>query len=127
MNLAMIANSVIVGVNPNQSATLYFNGGYTTTDDGMQEPSYTTKTANIQVQGLSTADLDHMDIATQQGEYNFVYINTGLLDAQIRSLGKGEDKLTFVPQGERESVEWRVLKVIERYMNVWTKVLVCRQ
>lgn len=127
MNLAMIANSAIVGVNPNQSATLYFNTGYTTTDDGMQIAGYEEKACNVQVQGLNTSDFAHLENMTQQGEYNTVYINTGLLDAQIRSLGRGEDKLSFMPQGETNAVEWRVLKVVERYMNVWTRVIVCRQ
>lgn len=126
MNLNAIANSIIVAVNPNIQATLRSNQGYVEADDGSQVPSYLESEVTVQVQSLTANDLMHLDNMTQQGEYNSVYIN-GVLDGQRRSLGKGEDQLVFVPQGESVATAWRIVKVDERYSGLWTKVIVCRQ
>lgn len=126
MNLRQIANSITSGVNPNQDAVIMLNQGFDITDDGRQVPSYQEVNVIAQVQGLNTSDLLHLDGFNQQGQYNSVYIN-GMLDAQIRSLAKGEDKIAFTPQGEAKTVEWRIIKVVERYNDLWTKVIVCRQ
>lgn len=126
MNLRQMANSITSGVNKNQEATLMTNTGYSFSDDGMQISSYESTSIIAQIQGLSTSDLAHLDGFNQQGQYNSVYIN-GVLDAQIRSMNKGEDKIEFIPQGESTPTEWRIIKVVERYNDIWTKVVVCRQ
>lgn len=126
MNLRAIANSVTCGVNHNIQATLRINTGYTIADDGSQVPSYTEQQVTIQVQALRTQDLIHLGDMAQQGQYVNVYIN-GLLDAQIRSLGKGEDLLTFTPPRETTTANWKVTLVGEGYSGSWTKVIVCRQ
>lgn len=126
MNLRAMANSVTCTVNANIQATLCINQGYTVTDDGTQIPSYERIPKIVDVQGLNTSDLAHLGDVAQQGQYNAVYLD-GLLDAQIRSLDKGEDTIEFVPQGETEPVKWRVVRVLERYTDLWTKVAICRQ
>ncbi|QHJ85271.1 MAG: hypothetical protein [Caudoviricetes sp.] len=126
MNLRQIANSITCGVNPNIQATLRQNNGFTYADDGSQVPSYNESTVTVQVQALNTQDLIHLGNMAQQGQYTTVYIN-GLLDAQIRSLSKGEDILIFNPPRENTTATWRVVLVAEGYSGSWTRVLVCRQ
>lgn len=126
MNLRQIANSITCGVNPNIQATLRQNNGFTYADDGSQVPSYNELEVTVQVQALNTQDLIHLGNMAQQGQYTTVYIN-GLLDAQIRSLSKGEDILIFNPPRETTTATWRVVLVAEGCSGSWTGVLVCRQ
>ena len=126
MNLRAMANSITCTVNANIQATLCINQGYTITDDGTQIPSYERIPKIVDVQGLNTSDLMRLGDISQQGQYNSVYLD-GMIDAQIRSLDKGEDTIEFVPQGETDPVKWRVVAVLERYTETWTKVAVCRQ
>ena len=120
MNLRAIANSVTCGINPNTQATLKQNNGFLVADDGSQVASYTEIPVTIQVQALSTKDLLHLGDMAQQGQYTTIYIN-GLIDAQVRSLAKGEDLVVF------DDTTWKVTSVEERYSNIWTRALVCRQ
>lgn len=126
MNLRAIANSLTCSVNPNIDAILKQNNGYTYGADGSQIPSYTESNVIIQVQALHTQDLIHLGDMAQQGQYCTVYIN-GLLDAQIRSLAKGEDLLTFSTPRENDTATWKVTLVAEGYSGAWTRVIVCRQ
>lgn len=126
MNLRAIANSVTCAINPNIEATLKQNNGFSYGDDGSQIPSYTESKVIIQVQALHTLDLIHLGDMAQQGQYCTVYIN-GLLDAQIRSLSKGEDLLIFDTPREEGLATWKVNFVAEGYSGAWTRVLVCRQ
>lgn len=126
MNLRAMANSITCNVNANIEATLHINKGYKFTADGSQVPDYEEIKKIVDVQGLNTSDLMHLGDMAQQGQYNSVYLD-GLLDAQIRSIGKGEDIIEFVPQGEEKPVKWRIVKVLERYTDLWTKVAICRQ
>lgn len=125
MNLRAIANSITRGVNPNNTqAILCTNMGYTIARGGVQTPSYTESPIEIQTQSIESDELDHLNLVSQQGQYNFVYAN-GLISAQRRSLDKGEDLLKFKPYGENDVVTWKVVKVMESYPD-WVKLLVHR-
>lgn len=125
MNLRSIANSITRGVNPNNTqAVLMTNMGSQIMRGGKQVPIHDSASIEIQTQSIESDQLEHLNLVSQQGEYNFVYAN-GLISAQRRSLGKGEDFLIFKPYGEDQNTIWKVVKVLESYPD-WTKVLVHR-
>ena len=125
MNLRAIANSLTRGINPNNTtAILAKNDGFTIVAGGIKTPKYIESTIEIQTQSIESKDLQHLNLTAQQGQYNFVYAN-GLISAQRRSLGKGEDYLVFKPYGEDQNTIWKVTKVMESYPD-WVKVLVVR-
>lgn len=125
MNLRAIANSITRGVNPNNTeATLASCTGYTIVAGGKQVPQYSESVIEIQTQSIESDQLEHLNLSSQQGQYNFVYAN-GLISAQRRTLNKGEDLLKFKPYGEDDVVTWKVVKVLESYPD-WVKVLVHR-
>ena len=125
MNLSGIANSVISGVNPNQQAVLKINTGTTVDDAGKVKPCFTEQPITIQPQSLSTADLDHLNLINQQGQFMYAYI-TGQISAIRRSQGKGAEHVMFTAYGEDEPSDWVVKQVVESYPQ-WCKVLLWRQ
>lgn len=125
MNLSGIANSVISGVNPNQKAVLKINTGTTVDDAGKVKPCFTEQPITIQPQSLSTADLDHLNLINQQGQFMYAYI-TGQISAIRRSQGKGAEHVMFTAYGEDEPSDWVVKQVVESYPQ-WCKVLLWRQ
>ena len=125
MNLSGLANSVISGVNPNQKAVLKINTGSTVDDSGKVNPCFTEQPITIQPQSLSTADLDHLNLINQQGQFMYAYI-TGQISAIRRSQGKGAEHVMFTAYGENEPSDWVVKQVVESYPQ-WCKVLLWRQ
>lgn len=125
MNLRGIANSIITSVNPNHEAVLKINSGYTVDDEGNQIPNLTETPITIQPQSISTADLEHLNLISQQGQFMYAYAN-GQISALRRALGKGSERIVFTPYGEDDPAEWIVKQVIESYPD-WVKVLLWRQ
>lgn len=125
MNLRNIANSVITGINPNIKAKLIVNDGYEIDDYGNQIPKTEELEITIQTQSLSTQDLQHLNLVSQQGSFLYAYTDHFLF-ALRRPLQLGQDKLVFKPYGESDETEWLIKQVVESYSN-WNKVLVWRQ
>ncbi|PHM61191.1 hypothetical protein [Xenorhabdus ishibashii] len=125
MNVRGIANSLITAVNPNTNAVLLTNDGYTITDSGKQIPKYTEHEITVQLQSLSTQDLEHLGVINQQGQFIYAYTR-GQISAIRRTKQKGSDRIKFTAYGENEESEWNVTKVIESYPT-WVKVLLWRQ
>ncbi len=125
MNLRGIANSVITSINPNIDAVLRVNEGYTVDDTGKQIPRFSEVPITVQPQSLSTQDLEHLNLMSQQGQFIYAYAN-GRISALRRSLGKGSEQIVFTPYGEDVPVTWKVKQVIESYPD-WVKVLLWRQ
>lgn len=125
MNLSGIANSVISGVNPNQKAVLKISTGSTVDDSGKVKPCFTEQAITIQPQSLSTADLDHLNLVNQQGQFMYAYVS-GQISAIRRSQGKGAEHIMFTAYGETELSNWVVKQVVESYAT-WCKVLLWRQ
>lgn len=125
MNLRNIANGVIAGINPNHPAVLKINDGYTVDAEGNQIPRLTEIPITIQPQSLATADLEHLNLANQQGQFLYAYAN-GRISALRRAQGKGSEYIVFTPYGEDAPAEWMVKQVIESYPD-WVKVLLWRQ
>lgn len=120
-----IANSAIQVVNKNLPATLIANEGFETIPGGKQFPKFASYEISVQMQSLSTQDLEHLGVINQQGEFIYCYAR-GQIEAIRRAKDKGADKISFVAYGESEPSEWLVTKVIESYPS-WVKVLLWRQ
>ena len=125
MNLSAIANGMTSSVNPNMQAILKVNEGYEVDDYGDQIPKFIEHTITIQTQSMSTADLERLNYASQQGQFLYAYAN-GSISALRRSLGKGSEMMVFKPYGEDAEAEWLVKQVVESYPD-WVKVVLCRQ
>lgn len=120
-----IANSAIQVVNKNLPATLIANEGFEIIPGGKQAPKLAWYEISVQMQSLSTQDLEHLGVINQQGEFIYCYAR-GQIEAIRRAKDKGADKISFVAYGESEASEWLVTKVIESYPS-WVKVLLWRQ
>lgn len=120
-----IANSAIQVVNKNLPATLIANEGFEIIPGGKQVPKFVSYEISVQMQSLSTQDLEHLGVVNQQGEFIYCYVR-GQIEAIRRAKDKGADKISFVAYGESEPSEWLVTKVIESYPS-WVKVLLWRQ
>ncbi|OBX10410.1 hypothetical protein QV09_05520 [Gallibacterium salpingitidis] len=125
MDLQSIANASIVTVNPNISAVLKLNQGYTVDDTGSREPLFEEVPVKIQAQSLSTQDLSLFDSLAQQGQLLDIYIS-GQIHAIRRITEQGADKLIFKAFGENEESEWLIKSVSESFPT-WCKVVAWRQ
>ena len=125
MNLSAIANGMTSSVNPNMQAILKVNEGYEVDDYGDQIPKFIKHTITIQTQSMSTADLERLNYASQQGQFLYAYVN-GSVSALRRSQGKGAEMMIFKPYGEDADAEWLVKQVVESYPD-WVKVVLWRQ
>ncbi|CDH33894.1 conserved hypothetical protein [Xenorhabdus bovienii str. Intermedium] len=125
MNIREMANSLITTVNPNINAVLVINNGYTINEAGEQIPDYSEHDIIVQLQSLSTRDLDHLGVINQQGQFIYAYAK-GQISALRRTKDKGSDRMKFAAYGEDAVSEWNVTQVIESYPT-WVKVLLWRQ
>lgn len=125
MNLRAIANGVTRSINPNIHATLRRNVGYTTNAAGLRESYYENERIVIQLQTLSSQDLQLFDGLAQQGELIYAYVSAQFYGLQ-RSQNTGADTLTFARYGEHETRTWLVKQVVESWAD-WCKVLLWRQ
>ncbi|HCT5325254.1 TPA: hypothetical protein OT022_001669 [Morganella morganii] len=120
-----LANTAIQCVNKNLPAVLMANDGYETDEAGATTPKFTSHDIFVQLQSLSTQDLEHLGVINQQGQFIYGYAR-GQISALRRATNRGADKLRFRAYGEDEESEWLVTQVIESYPS-WVKVLLWRQ
>lgn len=120
-----LANIAIQCVNKNLPAVLMANDGYEIDESGKQIAKYTESDISVQLQSLSTQDLEHLGVINQQGQFIYGYAR-GQISALRRAKKQGADKLRFNAYGEDEESEWLVTQVIESYLS-WVKVLLWRQ
>ncbi|WP_337137027.1 hypothetical protein [Morganella morganii] len=120
-----LANTTVQCVNKNLPAVLMANDGYEIDESGRQIAKYTESDISVQLQSLSTQDLEHLGVINQQGEFIYGYVS-GKISALRRAKQKGQDKLRFTAYGEDDASIWNVTKVIESYPS-WAKVLLWRQ
>lgn len=125
MNLRNIANGVVASVNPNMAAVLRMNDGFTVDDAGNQIANFIETDITIQTQSIATADLEHLNLVNQQGQFIYAYAN-GQIGALRRTQGKGAEQIMFTAYGENEPCTWLVKQVLESYAT-WVKVLLWRQ
>jgi hypothetical protein len=124
MNLANIANAAIASVNPNFIGQVKSNAGYTTADDGTRSPVFAvTAGVPMQVQALTSRELDHIDGLNVQDIVRAIYVN-GQLEGLDRPDVRGGD-LLLAPTGMTLAAldTWLVRQVIEGWdAGGWCKV-----
>lgn len=152
MNLHGIVRRAIQTVTPDTLATWQRSIGYTIETDGKQLPAYATMlNVPVQVQGLSSRDLAHIDNLNLEGVLRKAYIFDSL-DGVVRVAVKGGDLLQFpdftpIPVFDQNGVPvrdqnnaivmgfavrvWKVVAVLERWpdvqMNGWTSAVIALQ
>ncbi len=119
MNLRGVANGLTSAINPNILGTVMQSTGYTTGPDFKQIPSYTNYSATLQVQALSTKELQQLDSLNVQGNIRKVILN-GDWNGIVRPGGTGGDLMTFKGQN------WKIALVIEQWPD-WTSCAVVQQ
>lgn len=117
-----LANSAIQQINADITATLLRSNGYTTLPSGKQVPAFLTFSGPIQVQGVSAADLRHIDNLNIQGVLRTVYL-LGNWAGVVRADQKGGDIMKF-PQVPGAAVQdWLVVSIKETWPQ-WCSVIV---
>jgi hypothetical protein len=125
MNLHGIVRGAIQAINPDIPATLLRSNGYTTSPAGKQIPAFLTFTGKIQVQGVNTNDLKHIDSLNIQGELRTVYLR-GNWAGVIRADQKGGDIMKFPQSPGAPAQDWRVVTSKENWPD-WCAVIVVLQ
>ncbi len=130
LNLRNIANSVTRTVNPNVWATIRHSTGYTTGDDGTQVPSFTEFAVPVQVQPITTGDIQKLEALNIQGVHRAIYVSAEV-EAQIRVDKQGGDQIVFpagvMPEDNDSPTTWIVTAVLEVFGNRWRKIAVTLQ
>ena len=107
-------------VNPFIRAQLLRSNGYTTQADGSRTPIYDTiRSMMVQVQGLTTDELKHIEGLNIQGSTYGIYLN-GDWDGIVRVGKQGGDLVKFYNQ------TWLVVAVLEGWPD-WIKLAVVLQ
>lgn len=130
LNLRNIANSVTRTVNPNVLATIRHSTGYTTADDGTQIPSFTEFMVPVQVQPITTGDIQKLEALNIQGVHRAIYVSAEV-EAMIRVDKQGGDQIVFpagvMPEDNDNPTTWVVTAVLEVFGTRWRKIAVTLQ
>jgi hypothetical protein len=113
MNLHSIASGAIGSVNQNIPITIKISNGYTTDENYIQQPQYTTINTVGQIQPLSASDLKRLESLNIQSVDQKVFLS-GNYEGIFRQLGKGGDILTFA-YGNNSAQDYLVTTVLERW------------
>lgn len=115
------AGGLCAPINPHIIGTIKGSTGSVTNDDFSVTPQYTTATVEIEVQAVSSQDLQQIENINQQADMRSVYVR-GAVRALNRPLQIGGDILTFYGS------DWLVTQQLEEWGDgEWSKVLVTRQ
>ena len=118
MNLYGLASG-IGAVNPRISATLHQSLGYVAADDGSRTATFSQTTGDIQVQALSTPELQHLNGLNISGNLKKVFLD-GKWNSVVRAQQTGGDYFTFGGQ------DWLVVHVLEQWPD-WSSLVVSQQ
>jgi hypothetical protein len=130
LNLRNIANGAIQGLNPNVIATIRRSTGYTTDASGKRIPSFTEITVPVQIQPITTGDMQKLDNLNIQGVHRAIYVSAEV-EAMIRVDKKGGDQILFprgvMPEDNDNATRWIVSAVLEVYQSGWRKCAITLQ
>ena len=119
MNLHGIVQGAVGAINPPTLVTIQTNTGSTMGAGGVRTPNFTTTTAWMDVQDLTSDDLKHINGLNSASLTKKVYAN-GQLSTVIRAAQTGGDLLTF------GGYTWKVTHVLEQFTD-WCCVVVTMQ
>lgn len=121
MNLHGLVRAAITTVNPDIDAILIKSTGYTVINH-VQKPTYSVTPVRIQVQGVKSSTLLHMDALNIQGVLRQVHMY-GNTAGVVRANSTGGDLLNF-PQAPGGAVQtWKVVAVLETFPD-WCSLVV---
>jgi hypothetical protein len=120
MSLRSLINASTRFINPNISAIIKQNAGYSTDSNGKRTPLYCTGfPIQIQVQSLNQKEIEHINYLNLQGIIRGVYLD-GNWKGIVRADKTGGDILIF------SGYTWLVVEVLEAWAP-WTKVAAWQQ
>ena len=115
MNLHSIVRAAVNGVNPDIAAVLLASTSNSINNAGVQTPSYAAPvTVQVQVQPVSSQDLQHLDYLNLQGEFRALYLY-GDSEGIVRVSQKGGDIFQFSPFIGQPVARWLVVKADETW------------
>lgn len=121
LNLFGIAGRMTGAVNPCIPATLKASNGCTVNPDFSTTPQFIEARIWIEVQALTSQDLQQIENLNQQADMRAVYIRGGI-KALNRPLQYGGDIINFYGS------DWLVTQSLEEWGDAeWCKVVVTRQ
>ncbi|GBQ07287.1 hypothetical protein [Saccharibacter floricola] len=121
LDLYDMALGLTTAVNPLTEGVLRRSSGPVRQDDYSVSDGYEDIPVQMEVQALSTSDLQLLDTLQQQSEARAVYLR-GSAQALNRPLQTGGDVLVF------EGSEWLITQILEEWGDdEWRKVIVTRQ
>jgi hypothetical protein len=124
MNLHGIVANQIGAVNPFITGTVRFSTGSTTSADKTRVPTYRdVPNVKMQVQSLSSRDLQQIEGLNLNGEKRKIYFY-GEIDAIVRSANKGGD-LVVISSGVNAGT-WLVVTSLEQFPD-WCSAAVVLQ
>lgn len=126
MNLHAIVTPAISAINPPMLGSVSISTGFTQNADFSRTPTYSTATGvSMQVQPLTSKQIEHVDALNLQGIFKSVYLN-GRIDGLVRVAGKGGD-LLFLPTGySGQALDvWLVVEQAEAWdTDGWCRAIV---
>lgn len=122
MDLHSLVSDAIGLVNPMIPARLYKSNGSTTGLNGKRVPKYaSSKSGDVQVQGIGGKELMHLNNMNISGVLRRVYLY-GDWESVVRSTLRGGDKFVF-SNGDIVDGTWLVEQVSETWPD-WCSVVV---
>jgi hypothetical protein len=125
IDVRTLANRTIQVVNDNITLTWDRSTGYNTAASGQRTETFASQDIQAQVQGLSAAELQHIDGLNVQGVMRAVYMY-GNIQGVVKADQKGGDILHFAEIQGGTIRRWRVIQVLETWQT-WCKVAVILQ
>lgn len=130
MNLHALVRSTIQVITPDTSCQWMQSTGYTTSPSGKQAPTYALFTVRMQVQGLASREIRHMDSLNIQGVLRKVYAY-GNVEGVVRPSLQGGDLIIFAQQYGGIPQVWKVVHPMETWAdaqaNGWSSAIVALQ
>lgn len=131
MNLHALVRPAIKSVNPDTLLDWMQSSGYTTADDGHRSPTFNKfSDVAMQVQGLNTKDLQHVEKLNLQSELRKIY-SYGNIQGVVRPSLQGGDLFVFPQQIGGTPQVWLLVQPMETWTDAqgqgWSSGIVCLQ
>lgn len=126
INIRRIANRAIQCVNPNQEAIWKRFTGYEKDEYFRRTAQYQDDTVMVNIQALSTSDLQLTDGMNLTGIKRKVCAD-GLIQTANRTDGLGGDILVFPETRGGTPKEWLAVQEVEPWNGQWCSVIVVLQ
>ena len=125
MNIRALANSATQLINPNVAATALKSVGSVTAADGSRAPAWQTAPVTVQVQGISSKELQFLSGQGIAGTLRQVFA-PGYWNAPQKAGGTGGDMFRFPEHPGGELRDWKIVQVKGMYEG-WTQAIVQMQ